>query len=493
MGSVHWPMIRQLARRARAEVVRDDSRGYRGADLLVAALHVADAIERATDRAHVGLLLPTSGAMPIAALGAWMAGRVIVPLNYLLKPDELQYVVDDSEIDTIVSVGPMLDHLGAPPRVKTMLRLEDLKFKSMPSPRWPAGKAAEDLACLLYTSGTSGKPKGVMLTHGNLRASITAAVAHAEFRRGDVFLGVLPQFHCFGLIALTLVPLTIGCRVVYTARFVPGKLLRLAAEHRPTAFIAIPAMYNALAGVKEPPEGVFSGLKYCVCGGEPLPDAVVTAFRDRFGVTINEGFGMTETSAATHWCLPRDYAPHSVGRALPGVEHRIVEVATGRDLGPNKDGELRLAGPMVMKGYFKLPEETARAFDERGFLRTGDIARLDDEQRLYITGRLKEMMIVGGENVFPREIEEVINRVSGVNASGVVGRKDPVRGEVPVAFVEMAEGVEFEEHAVLAACREQLAGYKVPRRVVAMEKLPRNATGKVMRRELVPLAQGLEA
>lgn len=483
-GSVHGRILRRLLLHPTATAITDDARSYKGIELIVAALHVASAIERATDRKHVGLLLPTSGATPIAALAAWMTGRVIVPLNYLLKPSELQYVVDHSGIDTIVTVQPMLDFLEQTPRCKTLLKLDELNFKKFPKLRLPAGASPTDLACLLYTSGTSGKPKGVMLSHGNITAAIHAACAHAHFNKGDTFLGVLPQFHCFGLIDLTLVPLTIGCPVVYTARFVPAKLLRLAEKHRPTVFIAIPAMYNALSAVKDPPPDAFSNLRYCVSGGEPLPEAVADAFKAKFGVTINEGFGMTETAAASHWCLPQFYKRHSVGPALPGVDHRIVDIDSGEDLPPGRDGELRVAGPTVMSGYYNDDESTRDAFDERGFLRTGDMARLDEDGLCYITGRLKEMLIVGGENVFPREIEEILNTHPAVAAAGVVGQAHPTRGEVPIAFVEAIDGSSLDPDELIRHCREHLAGYKVPRRVVVLYALPRNPTGKVMRREL---------
>jgi long-chain acyl-CoA synthetase len=197
----------------------------------------------------------------------------------------------------------------------------------------------------------------------------------------------------------------------------------------------------------------------------------------------------------TNWCRPEEFRPRSVGRALPWIDQKIVDVESGRDLPPGHDGEVRMRGPNIMKGYYNLPAETAAAFDEKGYFRTGDIGRLDEDGHLYITGRLKEMLIVGGENVFPREIEEVLNRHPTVKDSGVVGVMDPIRGELPLAFVEMKEDppgsgktAPFDERALLAWCRERLAGYKVPREIRCVPALPRNATGKVLRRELKALA-----
>lgn len=499
--SVHWPIIRQLLSAPRREVIVDDRRAYRAAEILVGALHIAEEVSRRSSARTLGVLLPTSGVFPMALLAGWMLGRTVVPLNYLLKPEELRFVIDDCETDCVVTVGPMLDFLrsshkedgaavpGALSKVAdNLVCLDELDFAGAPALRWPAHAHDDDLALLLYTSGTSGRPKGVMLTHGNIGANIAQIREWVEFTRDDVLAGVLPQFHTFGLTALTLLPLTAGCKVVYTARFVPAKIVQLIREHRATALIAIPSMYNALLQVKSATPEDFASLRYTVSGGEPLPSAVFDGFRERFGVTLNEGYGLTETAPVTNWCRPHEWRRHSVGRALPRIVERIVDPETGRDLPPGRDGEVRIKGPNVMRGYFKRPEETAAAFDEHGFLRTGDIGRLDEDGHLYITGRLKEMLIVGGENVFPREIEEVLNRHPAVKESGVVGVMDEIRGELPVAYVEVREGASFDEKDVLRFCREHLAGYKVPRHVRVLDALPRNPTGKVMRRELKNLA-----
>ncbi|MDX2114739.1 MAG: AMP-binding protein [Planctomycetota bacterium] len=447
-------------------------------------MHLAAEIERRSAAPHVAVMLPTGGAFPLAALAAWTLGRTIVPVNYLLKQEELQYVLDDCGADLLITAGPMLDFLGYQPRVASTVRLDAMNFRSVPELRWPASADDDDLAVLLYTSGTSGKPKGVMLSHGNIAANIRQARVWADFNRRDSVLGVLPQFHSFGFTVLTMLPLTVGARAIYTARFVPAKILRLLREHRPTVFVGIPSMYNALLHAKDVQQGDFSPLRYVVSGGEPLPDAVASAFFSRFGVRINEGYGLTETSPMTNWCLPHEYTPHSVGRALPDVSVRIVDWETGRVLPPGRDGEIRIKGPNVMQGYYALPQESAAAFDDEGWFKTGDIGRLDTRGHLFITGRLKEMIIVGGENVFPREIEEVLDKHPSVAASAVIGLRDDVRGELPVAYVELKEGEPFQEAALRAWCRERLAGYKVPRDIVHIEKLPRNPTGKIMRREL---------
>lgn len=482
--SIHWTILRSLLSAPFRIAVTDDQRSYRAIDLVIAALNVAAKIRATTASSTVGVLIPTGGVFPIAALGAWIAGKTVVPMNYLLKKDELQYVIDDCETDTILTVGPLLDYLGFRPSVKNLVRMEDIGLSGVPDPAWPSRAQPDDLALLLYTSGTSGRPKGVMLTHANISANIRQIRSWVDFTPKDLILGVLPQFHSFGLTVLTLLPLCGGIPVVFTARFVPHRIIKLFRQHHPTIFIAIPSMYNALLHVKDGTATDFAGARYIVSGGEPLPDAVFTNFRERFGVAINEGYGLTETAPVTNWCRPEEWRRHSVGRPLPEVECRIVDIVTRQELGPNQDGEVIVRGPNVMPGYFKLPEQTAAVFDERGFFKTGDIGRLDDDGHLFITGRLKEMLIVGGENVFPREIEEVLNRHPAVADSGVVGEIDPVRGELPVAFVELKEGAAFDERALISWCRESLAGYKAPSRIVRLDALPRNPTGKIMRREL---------
>ena len=486
--SVHRPILWQLLTHPRSVALVDDRRTTRNYELLAGIFHIAHKLDTVNHTQRLGLLLPTGGTFPASALAGLTLGRTIVPLNYLLKKEELQYVIDDCGTDTIVTVKPMIEHLGYSPKVKNLIYLEDVDFSGMPDIRWPAEPADDDLAVLLYTSGTSGKPKGVMLTHGNLTSNIRQVRDWVDFSRADSMLGVLPQFHSFGLTVLTLLPLSGGIKVVYTARFIPGKIVRLLREHRPTVLVAIPSMYNALLHAKDATPDDFKSLRYTVSGGEPLPGAVRDRFRERFGVTINEGYGLTETSPVTNWCRPHEFRSGSVGRPIPLIDQRIVDASTGRVLPPNTDGEVWMKGPNVMQGYYNLPKETARAFSETGYFRTGDIGRFDDDGHLHITGRLKEMLIIGGENVFPREIEEVLERHPAVSASGVVGISDNMRGELPMAFVEIKEGAAFDEKELIGWCRQHLAGYKVPDAVRRLDALPRNATGKVMRRELKALA-----
>jgi long-chain acyl-CoA synthetase len=471
-----------IAHPMRVRVV-DDQRAWRGYEIHAASLHLARAIQATTERPHVGFLLPTSGLTPLAVLATWMTGRTIVPINYLLSKADRDHIIDDAGLDTVVAVSPMVERFGAlPPKVRPIL-LDRISFRGLPPIRRSVPRAEDHLAALLYTSGTSGRPKGVMLTAANLAANLRQCTEWAGLPRRTVFLGVLPQFHCFGLTVLTLLPLWLGGKAVYTASFVPRKILELLKEHRPNVVLAIPSMLNGLLQAKGATRDHFASVDYLVSGGEPLPRPVFEGFRERFGVTLNEGYGLTETSPVANWCRPQDHRRLSVGPPLPGVEEKIVAL-DGTRVGADQEGEVRIKGPNLMKGYYRLEDETAAAIDEEGYFRTGDIGRIDADGHLYITGRMKEMMVIGGENVFPRSIEEVLDRHPAVGCSAVIGVADPGRGETPVAFVEPVADASFSEAELRDYCRRHLAPYQVPRRIVRLDVLPRSPTGKILRREL---------
>lgn len=471
----------------------DDTRTWSYGKLLGGSFFMARAIQQATDKPNVGLMLPTSGAFPAALLGAWQAGKTAVPLNYLLSKEDLHYVIRDSGLDTVFTASKLLDVIGedAIPEGVKVVRLDKLSFKGLPPVRWPAAPKDADLGVLLYTSGTSGKPKGVMLSHGALDSNVRAIIDHAHLGQANKFLGVLPQFHAFGITALTLMPLLLGAETIYTARFVPRKIVELMRKHKPNVFIAVPSMYGALLSVKSATPEDFAPLEFAVSGAEPLSQAVYDAYHEKFNVHLLEGYGLTETSPVTNWSTPEQNKQHAVGKALPGVNNIIVD-DDNKVLGPNEPGEILITGPNVMDGYWQLPEQTEQVFTEIDVpgkgktkcFRTGDIGKLDEDGYLFITGRKKEMLIVGGENVFPREIEEVLNLHPSVKASAIVGKPCDMRGEIPIAFVELEEDAAFDDKEIRNFVRDKIAQFKVPREIRQIDELPRNPTGKILRREL---------
>ncbi len=477
------PILRNLIFRPTRIAVVDDRQSWKGIQLYIGALHLARAIEKETNRERIGVMLPTSGLFPMALIATWMLGKTVVPLNYLLKREDLEYVIENAELDLVVTATKMLEMFGEMPDSVKSLKLDEMSFKGIPPFRRAARRPDDFLAVLLYTSGTSGKPKGVMLTSGNIASNVEQCVEWVDFGNKQKFLGVLPQFHTFGLTILTVLPMSVGSQVIFTARFMPKKILNLMQTHRPTVFVAIPSMLNALLSAKSATKDHFSSLTYVVSGGEPLSDAVFEGFQEKFGVTINEGYGLTETGPVTNWCRPQDHKRHSVGKAIPRVMEKIVDPG-GKVLGVDEEGEICMKGPNVMKGYFKMEEETEKVFDQEGYFKSGDMGKIDAEGHLFITGRIKEMMIIGGENVFPKEIEGVLDKHSSVHASAVIGVKDESRGEVPIAFVELEEGESFDEKGLRKYCRESLPPFKVPKEIRCLEQLPRNPTGKIMRRSL---------
>lgn len=494
------PILRNLLTHPKRIAVSDDQGDHACAKIFGGAFHLAKLIGQTTQKPAIGLMLPTGVTFPMALLGAWQAGKTAVPVNYLLEKKAFQHVLADSGIDTLLTVGKLFDHIHGdelvPPGVK-VIKLDELKFGGLMSllcALRPFKRPADaDLALILYTSGTSGLPKGVMLTHGNLESNARGAIAHANLASARTFLGVLPNFHAFGITVLTLVPLLLGTRTVNTARFVPRRLVELMEKEQPDVFIAVPSMFAALLGVKNASKKAGESLRFVVSGAEPLPAAVADGFKETFGAQILEGYGLTETSPASHWSTPQANKPRSVGRPLPGVRTFIVDDQKNI-LPPDAEGEIWLAGPNLMAGYWNRPDLTEEAIGYLEMpgekqpvrcLKTGDIGRQDAQGFLWITGRKKEMLIIAGENVFPREIEEVLNRHPAVEASAVVGKKDDLRGELPVAFVEFKEGSAANEADLRAHCAKDLPGFKVPREIRIMEKLPRNPTGKILRRELM--------
>ena len=329
-----------------------------------------------------------------------------------------------------------------------------------------------------------------MLTEQNFRTEVEAIDDAAKGLAIETFLGVLPQFHSFGLTALTLWPLCRGNKIIYSARFSPRKLHQLIRKHRPNVFFGVPTMFNAMLSLKKAEPADFASLRFSVAGGEPLPRPVSEKLMERFNLPVYEGYGLTETAPVTNCNVPGKCKVGTVGTALFGVRNVIVD-DDGNPLGPNQDGEILIVGDNIMKGYYNLDELTQEVItqvrlegkNERAF-KTGDIGHVDEEGFLTITGRKKEMLIVSGENVFPREIEEVLDQHESVSASAVIGMSSEKRGEVPLAFVELNEGHEFDEQALKTFVRDRIAPFKVPKEIRHIDELPRNPTGKIMRRQL---------
>ena len=476
-------ILDQWARFPFKKFIIDDFREWRGFALLISTWKLASLIKRTTKLPNVGVMLPTSGLFPIALVALRMCGRVVIPINYLLSEEDRSYIIEHAEIDTIITVKPMLDRFGPLPKgIKTLL-MEDIKRFFLFKPLSLKRVNSDDLSVILYTSGTSGRPKGVMLTEKNIQSNIDQVLKIAPFNKQHTFVGLLPQFHSFGFTVLTVIPQSIGAVVIYQARFSPQKLIEIFKKWNPNIMVGIPSMYNAILKQRNLDPNLFSNLEYAASGGEPLPHVIREEFEKISSCELHEGYGLTETAPVANWALPPNNKPGTVGKPVPGVKEKIVS-SEGEVLGVNEDGEVRIKGDNVMKGYYKDKEATDKVFDQEGYFCTGDMGRIDEDGYLSITGRIKEMLIISGENVFPREIEEILNRHPFVSDSGVIGKKDLMRGEVPIAFVELKEK-DIDVDCIRSFCSKNLPSFKRPKEIIVLDSLPRNPTGKILRRELV--------
>ena len=478
-------LFHHAAARPDAPAVADErsQKSYRA--LAADALGVAAMVKAATDKSRVGLLLPSSTAFAAAFYGILAAGKAAVPINFLLGEREVGHVITDSGIDLALSAPPLIDKLRGINGL-TLIDLTDPPAAQPPAaPPQPAENKPDDLAVLLYTSGTSGLPKGVCLTHGNLDSDVRAAIQHYVLERKHHFLGVIPLFHSTGLLACLIAPITLGTDAVYTGRFSPVATAKAIKEHQISVMAAVPSMYGAMLRLKDFSADDFSSLYAPLSGGEPLAPAIREGFLQKFGVPLMEGYGLTETCGPIAVNTPQHHRPGSVGRLLPGAEVKIID-DDGAAVPGDGRGEICFRGPMVFSKYHNCPDATADAFTPDGFFKTGDLGNMAEGGYLHVTGRKKELIIVAGEKVPPREIEDVVARFPGVADVAVVGKPDPARGETVAAFVVPIEGNSIDANALRDFCRsEAMVNWKVPRDVVVVDELPRSPTGKVLKRELV--------
>ncbi len=430
---------------------------------------------------YIGILLPNGKEFVTAFYGILMAGKTPVPLNYLLSPAQLLYIIQDAGIDTVFTSNLFAPQLGN--QISRVLFVEE-KYPCAPFDEEKIRQGNDDEeAALLYTSGTSANPKGVILTHKNFLSNLDGCIHAFHFTERDILLGILPLFHTYALTTTVILPINMGATVVYLARFSGPKVLEMIEKYKVTALFAIPSMYRALLRTAESAKRDLSTLKLCTSGGEPLPGDVLEAFNRTFLIPLTEGYGLTEATAIVSVNLPEKCKPGSIGPPLDNLEVKIVD-DNGQPLPVNKDGEIWVKGPNVMKGYYRLPKETAEAMTADGWLRTGDNGKLDNEGFLWITGRKKELIIISGENVSPNEIEQVISAHEKVFEVAVVGMPDKVRGEVPKAFIALREHVTCNEEEIKSHCMQRLPHYKVPRHFEFLKELPHGPTGKVLKRAL---------
>jgi long-chain acyl-CoA synthetase len=411
---------------------------------------------------RIAVQLPNIPEFLVAYFGILKAGLVMVPINPVLTEHEYANMIADS--------GAVL-HLNEPAQIARLVRAAQAPVEA-------AQTAAEDTAVIVYTSGTTGRPKGAELSHIQLYLGATISGEAFGVREDDVTLAVLPLFHVYGLSSSINTAVRFGTTVSLVRRFEPEQVLDVMARHGVSVALGVPTMYHALLGADLAGRDL-GRFRIASCGGASMPEALMNAFEQRFGVRVVEGFGMSETGACGLMNTPDDRRVGSVGRPIWGVQARVDAVGTG----PEHVGELQLKGHVVMKGYHEDPEATAATVVD-GWLRTGDLAYVDEDGFYYIVDRSKDLIIRGGYNVYPREVEEVLHRHPGVLEAAVIGRPDERLGEEVVAVLVARPGSALDAGGVLEFCRASLAPYKCPRELRFVDALPKNAAGKILKREL---------
>jgi long-chain acyl-CoA synthetase len=481
---------------------------------------------------RVAIIMPNCPQFVIAYYGAMRAGGIAVPGNFLYTAAEIENLLNDSGSEIVISLSTYYKNIDSvrentklrhvvvtnikeyfPSTLKTLFTLmkekkdghriklsnkDDLWFQDLlESAVLPPGlveKGPGDTACLIYTGGTTGIPKGAELTHRNVVSNAVAGSYWSHSREAEeISVGALPFFHSYGMTAvMNMTIATAGTMVLIADPRDVKHIMGSIAKHKATLYSAVPSSYTRINTHPDVSKFDLSSVRVCLSGAAPLPKQVQETFQSITGGKLVEAFGMTESSPATHVNPLNRNKIGTIGTPWPDTDVRIVDIDTGEEeLEQGEIGEMIMQGPQVMKGYWRMPTETANMLREHPqigpgkWLHSGDIALMDQEGYFRIVDRKKDMIICGGYNVYPRNIEEVLFKHPAVKEAGVVGTRDEYRGETVIAFVVLNEGMEATEQEIIDHCAETLAKYKVPSKVIFRKTLPMTAVGKVLRRELV--------
>jgi long-chain acyl-CoA synthetase len=437
---------------------------------------------------RVGIMLPNVPHFPVLYYGVLRAGGSVVPMNPLLKSREVQHYLGDSGAKLVLAWTSAADAAtaGAEAVGADCITIEPgtlADAADWPSSPEVAPRADDDTAVILYTSGTTGTPKGAELTHANMHRNATVTTTTLiELGPQDVVMGCLPLFHSFGQTCGLNAAVVSGACLTLIPRFDPATALKVIERDGVTVFEGVPTMYVAMlhAGTEVADT---STLRTCVSGGAALPVEVLRGFEEAFGATILEGYGLSETSPVATFNLKDRRKPGSIGVPIQGVELRLVDLE-GKDAAPGEVGEIAIRGHNVMKGYWNRPDATANAIRD-GWFHTGDLAKVDDDGFYYIVDRKKDMIIRGGFNVYPREIEEVLYEHPAVLEAAVIGVGHPTHGEEVAAAVALRPDATATPEELREYVKERVAAYKYPRHVWLVDALPKGPTGKILKREIV--------
>jgi len=443
---------------------------------------------------RIGLFLPNRPDFVVSYYAVVRLGAIAVSLNVMLKHEEVKFILNDCEAKLLITTSSQLDQVPVAneiPSVKKVvctsktdhdeiLDMEALLSSAAPGSLTSARLAKKAGAAILYTSGTTGKPKGVLLSHGNLVSNVGATIQHTQMSAADRLICYLPLFHCFGQNFIMNASVSSGATLILHARFQPDEILDSIQSNRVSMFFGVPVVYSRLLSIPKIKE-CFRNVRYCFTAAAPMPVSVARQWREKVGKNIYEGYGLTETSPFATYNHDSHYRDGSLGTPVAGVKVKIVDV-NGRALPAGDIGEMAIKGPNVMQGYFRRPAETAEVM-RRGWFLTGDIGKMDDDGYFYLVDRSKDMINVSGFKVWPREVEEVLLQHPNIAEVAVVGIPDSA-GEAVKAFVVLKPSEAIKEEELIDFGRSRMAVYKAPRFVEFIDALPKNPTGKILKREL---------
>lgn len=480
-----------------AVICADDGRVFTWSELDRIISSVANALTKMGVKKGdvVSIYLPNSPEFIFTYFAAARIGAIALPFNILFRTEEIHYILNNSRAKVLVGSSLQIEKYLLPfkeqfPHLEVIITVgppleETVDFSVLvnesPEGCEPVHTEPDDVVSLVYTSGTSGHPKGAMITYGNLLAlsKISSSALHINDR--DLLLTGTPFCHICAVLSI-LGPFNTGAGIVTMQHFSPVTTLELIERYKITHFTGVPTMYIFMLQHFSPDKYDLSSLRLAHCAGAAMPAEYIKDIEQKFGVGFCELYGATETCSTITYNRLGHGRNGSVGQAAIGVSVKIVD-DEGNEVPVGEVGEILVKGPGVFKGYWEMPEATAEAFDGEWY-RTGDLGKCDEDGYFYILDRKKDMIVTGGYNVYPRELEEIIYKHPKILEAAVVGVKDPLRGEIPKAFIRLKEGEEMTEEELLEFCSQRMASYKVPRVVEFLNELPKNTTGKILKRML---------
>lgn len=438
---------------------------------------------------RVGIMLPNVPYFPVCYYGTLRAGGVVVPMNVLLKKREVEFYLSDSGAKLLFAWEAFADdaQAGADAADAECIVVKPGEFEQLVGAASPvtgvADAADDDTAVILYTSGTTGTPKGAELTHSNLKRNCEIADGLFDLGSDAVILGALPLFHSFGQTCCMNAAIAAGATLTLIPRFEPAKALEIIQRDRVNVFEGVPTMYGAMLHERDRDQYDASSLRLCASGGSAMPVELMRGFEEAFGCKVLEGYGLSETSPVASFNHPdRERKPGSIGTPVAGVEMKVVD-DEDNDVSQGEVGEIVIRGHNVMKSYWRKPDATDEVM-RGGWFHTGDMAKVDEDGYFFIVDRKKDLIIRGGYNVYPREIEEVLYEHPAVREAAVVGIPDDSLGEEVGAAISLKDGEEVDPNALRSYVKERVAAYKYPRKVWLVDDLPKGPTGKILKREI---------